>query len=60
MKTRLIRESIDNHNSIFSLKAKYIKNIFDTDGNDIKFNYNIKNEKITVFSDTDAIYVLYS
>ena len=60
MKTRLLRKYKDNANSIFSLKANYITNIFDTDGKDLKYEYNTSNEKITVFGDYAAIYVLYS
>ena len=58
MKTRLIRQNYDGINSLFSIKAKYITDTFDTEGNKLKFEYNISKEKLTVFGDYKSIYVL--
>lgn len=59
MKTRLIRKEYNGTNSLFSIKAKCITNVWDTEGNRLKFEYNIPNEKLTIFGDYDGIYVLY-
>lgn len=59
MKTRLIRKEYNGTNSLFSIKAEYITDVFDTYGNILKFEYNIPSEKLTIFGDYDGIYVLY-
>jgi len=58
-KTRLLRTNIDNDNSIFSLEAKYVTDIWDTEGNELKFNFNVNENRLTIFGDVDAIYVLF-
>lgn len=59
MKTRLIRKEYNGTNSLFFIKAEYITDVWDNEGNRLKFNYNIPNEKLTIFGDYEGIYVLY-
>jgi hypothetical protein len=59
MKTRLIRKEYNGTNSLFFIKAEYIKDVCDNEGNRLKFEYNIPNEKLTIFGDYEGIYVLY-
>lgn len=59
MKTKLIRKEYNETNSLFFIKSKYITDVWDIDGNRLKFEYNILNEKLTIFGDHESIYVLY-
>lgn len=47
MKTRLIRKFYNGTNSIFFIKADYIKVVFNNEGNSLKFDYNISNGILT-------------
>lgn len=63
-KTRLLRKrfkELDGKiiNSIFDLKAKYVSDVTDTNGNNLKFNYDNINEYLIIFEDKNAIYVHY-
>lgn len=59
MLPRLIRKEYDGNNSLFSIKSKFITDVWDSKGNTLKFYYNIPNEKLTIFGDYEGIYVLY-
>jgi hypothetical protein len=59
MKTRLIRKEYDANNSLFFIKVECITDVWDSEGNRLKFDYNIPNEKLTIFGDYEGIYVLY-
>jgi hypothetical protein len=59
MKKRLIRKEYNGTNSLFSIKTEYITDVWDNEGNRLKFDYNIPNEKLTIFGDYGGIYVLY-
>lgn len=59
MKTRLIRKEYNENNSLFTIKAEYITDVWDTIGNRLKFDYNVSNEVLTIFGDYEGIYVLY-
>lgn len=59
MKTRLIRKEYNGTNSLFFINAEYITDVWDNEGNRLKFEYNIPNEKLTIFGDYEGIYVLY-
>jgi len=59
MKKRLIRKENNGNNSLFFIKAEYITDVLDTKGNRLKFDYNVPNEKLTIFGDYESIYVLY-
>ena len=58
MEIRLIREEY-TINSIFKLKAKYVTDVFDTNGNNIKYIYHVTDNKLEIFGDYDVIYVLF-
>lgn len=59
MKTRLIRQKYNGINSQFSIKAKFITHVYDNEGNELKFYYNISNDELTILGDYVGIYVLY-
>lgn len=43
----------------FSLNRNILQMCGDNKDNRLKFNYNILNEKLTIFGDHESIYVLY-
>jgi len=60
-KLRVLRKNIDAvGNSIFEFEAKYVTDVWNADGFIAeKYEYNIKTGILTVFSDAEAIYVLF-
>jgi len=60
-KTRMISYTTNNiGNSIYSLEAKYVTDVWDTENNKLKFDYNINEERLTILDgEVDTIYVLF-
>lgn len=59
MRIRLIRKEYNGNNSLFFIDSEYITDVYDVEGNRLKFEYNIPNKKLTIFGDYEIIYVLY-
>ena len=59
MRIYLKRTYFDKNNSYFSLKAQFVLKVYDVNGKSLNFNYNIDNEKITVFGNYKSIHILY-
>jgi len=56
MKTRLIRKEYNKINSLFLIKAEYVTNVWDIEGNKLKYVYSINDEQLTIFGDYEVIY----
>lgn len=59
MKTRLTRKEYNGNNSLYFIKAEYITDVWDTEGNRLKYEYDIPNAELTIFGDYNGIYVYY-
>jgi hypothetical protein len=60
-KTRMVRKlPIDGPNSIYMLDALFVTEVWQADPFEaMKYYYNIKDKKLTVLGDVEAIYVHY-
>lgn len=58
-KSRLTRKEKFDINSTFSVEASFINDVFDIEGNRLKFIFNTKEYKLSVVGDYNEINVLY-
>lgn len=60
MESRLIRKEFSVYNSIFILEASFVYDVFDIDGNLLKYIFNPKVSQLEVFGVYNEIDVFYT
>ena len=58
-KTRLTSSKVNtNNNSVYILDAKHVYDVSDTEGNKLKFNFNVNDKELVILGvPVDAIYI---